>query len=171
MKEAIGNMLHVDCDALVVTTNGFVKKDGSCVMGRGIAKQLATHIPELPYVLGKAIKQHGNRVFKFNFEGINETIITFPVKPVNGISDGTNVVAHMMNQFPVGSVVCGFAMKAEPTIIEQSLKELVQLVDKFGFEDVICPRFGCGAGELQWAQIKPLAESYLDDRFTSYTFK
>ena len=171
MKEAIGNMLHVDCDAVVVTTNGFVKKDGACVMGRGIAKQLAQHIPSLPYELGAAIKQHGNRVFKFNFEGISETIITFPVKPVRGFSDGTNVVAHMMHQFPVGSVVCGFAMKAEPIIIEQSLVELVTLVNKFGYKDVICPRFGCGAGELSWNQIKPLAEQYLDDRFTAYTFK
>lgn len=170
MKEAKGNMLYIDCDAIVVTTNGFVKRDGACVMGRGIAKQVANAIPQLPYDLGAALNNYGNMVHVFNYEGINETIVTFPVKPYSYPNDGTNVVSHMASQFRIGQQVPGFAVKAQVHLIEQSLKELVHLTDKMGWTNVICPRFGCGAGELKWEDIKPLAEQYLDDRFTVYTF-
>lgn len=48
MKEARGNMLDMDCDALIITTNGFTKTNGEAVMGRGIAKQIADLMPEIP---------------------------------------------------------------------------------------------------------------------------
>ena len=32
MKQAQGNMLYVDCDALVITTNGFVKAHLSTIL-------------------------------------------------------------------------------------------------------------------------------------------
>jgi len=34
---------------IVITTNGAIKNDGSCVMGRGVAKQAADKYPELPF--------------------------------------------------------------------------------------------------------------------------
>ena len=45
MREAKGNMLLMKCDALVITTNGFVKRDGAAVMGRGIALQVSKTLP------------------------------------------------------------------------------------------------------------------------------
>ena len=39
-----------------------------------------------------------------------------------------------------------------------------------GWSKVLIPRPGCGYGELNWQDIKPLLESILDDRFISVTF-
>ncbi|AII27487.1 hypothetical protein Q21_gp8 [Vibrio phage VPp1] len=170
MKEAKGNMLCVDCDAIVVTTNGFVKKDGSNVMGRGIAKQMSMVFPQLPQDLGNMIDKFGNKVYVFQYEHLEKDIVTFPVKPRSQINDGTNVVSHLSNRFKIGCKVPGYAIKAQIDIIKKSLKELVELADIMGWTNIICPRFGCGAGELEWSVIKKMAEKYLDDRFTVYTF-
>jgi hypothetical protein len=97
-------------------------------------------------------------------------IISFPVKPVTGKSAGTNVVRHMRNQFPEGSTVPGWACVADLKIIKKSCKELVALTDKHGWKKVLLPRPGCGAGELQWAEVKKVIEKYLDNRFVSVTY-
>lgn len=170
MLEAKGNMLHVDCDALVVTTNGFTKTNGSCVMGRGIALQISNIFPSLPRDLGCKIIEKGNHVHSFNYTGCKETIVSFPVKPINEVFDGTNAVRHMLNRLRIGDSVPGWACKADPILIEQSLHELVTLADAKGWKHIVCPRFGCGAGELSWENIKPICESILDDRFVVYTF-
>lgn len=62
MKEMKGNMLDIECDALCITTNGFVKSNGECVMGKGIAKQIKQYFPNIPKDLGKLIKTKGNKV-------------------------------------------------------------------------------------------------------------
>ena len=41
MIEIKGSLFNEPCDAFCITTNGFIKKDGTCVMGRGCAKQAA----------------------------------------------------------------------------------------------------------------------------------
>lgn len=168
MLEARGNILDVDCDAVVVTTNGFVTKNGKCVMGRGIAKQIADIFPSLPFTLAKHIKEHGNNLAVFKFPEINECIITFPVKPEFVINDGTNIVNHA--KYAIGSKVPGFHAKAQIEIIEKSLQQLVKTTDIKGWTNVVLPRIGCGAGELDWKDIKPLCEKYLDDRFTAMTW-
>lgn len=174
MKEAIGNMLEIDCDAIVVTTNGYRKPNGECVMGRGIAKQLADIFPTLPKLLGDRISKMGNRVHWFTFPNVNEVIVSFPVKNESEACEpnNANVVTHMRSRFLEGQPVPGWACKARLDIIENSAHQLVHMADEFGWTNVICPRFGCGAGELDWeTQVKPLVEPILDDRFTVYTFK
>lgn len=59
---------------ICVTTNGFIKKNGECVMGRGCAKQCATRYPWFPLALGSHIRDTGNVV------GVFGRIITFPTK-------------------------------------------------------------------------------------------
>ena len=34
------------------------------------------------------------------------------------------------------------------------------------FSSVLLPKPGCANGGLNWEQVKPLLEQYLDDRFT-----
>ena len=66
MKEILGNIWDCRREGWVaVTTNGVVKRDGSCVMGRGVALQAKQRFPRLPYELGRLIQQLGNRVFAF----------------------------------------------------------------------------------------------------------
>ena len=77
MKEVFGNamVLRKDYTYLAVTTNGFVKKNGSAVMGAGIAKAVANEDPKAPAILGLKIKTNGNIVQK-----IYSNVISFPVK-------------------------------------------------------------------------------------------
>ena len=170
MKYEYGNMLKIDCDALVVTTNGYVKSNGECVMGRGIAKQVAQRIPRLSLVLGSNIKATGNNVYHLGHHN-GVAVVTFPVKPVSKIMTApSDVVTHMQSQFKIGDSVMGWACVADKEIIERSLQQLVELADTQSWQRILVPYFGCGAGELEWSDIKPLAEKYLDDRFIAVTY-
>lgn len=63
---------HVVC----ITTNGFVKKNGLAVMGRGCAAEAARLFPQFPALLGFHITQHGNVAMRVP----GKPILTFPVK-------------------------------------------------------------------------------------------
>ena len=123
---------------VVITTNGETRKDGACVMGRGIAKQAADMFPDLPYKLGTAIKTGGNNVNIFE----DLKIIALPVK-------------HHWKD------------RADLELIAKSLQQLVAWADvpprKHG--KFYLPRAGCGNGKLDWSDVRPLYEKYLDDRF------
>lgn len=167
MKEAKGNIFKTECDALCITTNGFVKGNGAAVMGRGCAKEAARLIPTLPEIVGKAIKTNGNICQIVLAKNIS--LLVFPVKPVSKICcDGNDHVSHM--SFKPGDVIPGWACKADIEIIKQSAYQLVELTDKHGWQTVILPRPGCGAGELSWDEVKPVLEQILDDRFICMTF-
>lgn len=43
-----------------ITTNATVKKNGTCVMGRGCAREAAMKWPALPKMLGDHLRAHGN---------------------------------------------------------------------------------------------------------------
>jgi len=140
MKEINGNIWD-EYDKgrwIVITVNGTIRKDGACVMGRGIAKQVAIKFPKFPYILGAAIRKEGNNLFVFG----DFRIITFPVKH------------HWKEQ-------------ADLELIEKSLKQLVDWADnprKHGKFYIV--RAGVGNGCRDWeTEVKPLYEKYLDDRF------
>lgn len=59
---------------IAITTNGTVKKDGSAVLGAGVAKQATERFPWLPSALGDHIRHSGNVLGRFG------DIYTFPVK-------------------------------------------------------------------------------------------
>src|SRR3990167_5974984 len=72
-------------DAIVITTNGYIKQDGRAVMGRGIAKEARDKFPNLDARLGSKLKIYGNHVFMFSpDEFLNPVLFTFPVKPEFG---------------------------------------------------------------------------------------
>jgi len=124
---------------VVITTNGAVKKDGTCVMSRGVAKQAADRYPTLPFQLGNRIKSAGNVLHIFD----DLKIITFPVK-------------HHWKD------------KAELDLIEKSLQQLVAWANipprKHGRFYMVRP--GCSNGRRDWeTEVKPLCTRYLDDRF------
>jgi hypothetical protein len=154
MLETYGNLWELadqGCDALVITTNGYVRKDGRAVMGRGIAKEAADRFLELPGQLGTALRKEGNHCFVFAYQPYD--IVAFPVKPIFG---------------PNGEP--GWRARAEIPLIETSARELVKLADRYDWTDVLMPRPGCGFGSLKWAQVKPVISPILDDRFTAVTF-
>ena len=135
MQEEVIDLWTVD-GWKVITTNGFVKNNGCAVMGRGCAKEAAQRYPNLPSLLGQALR-YGNQVYVWREYGI----ITFPVKD-------------------------NWWEKASLQLIEKSAKELVQAVKTWKMEDKIyLPRPGCGNGGLDWKEVKKVIEPILDDRF------
>ena len=171
MREARGNMLDMECDALVITTNGFTKANGDAVMGRGIAKQVSAALPWVSTALGKLLRQQGNVPHLLGHHR-DVALVSFPVKPQYVVfHDGSTVVAHAKAQFKPGDRVPGFYAKANASLIVASAKLLVELADTFpSWETILVPRFGCGAGELAWEDIQPLVAPILDDRFIACTF-
>jgi hypothetical protein len=111
---------------LVLTTNGFVRRDGACVMGRGIARQAALRWPDLPFKLGRLIREYGNRPFR-----LTPTIWTLPVKHV-------------------------WYEPASMELIEASLEMMGLMVAKFQPPSIHMPRPGCGNGQLSWRDVEPL---------------
>lgn len=158
MREQTGDLFQVaaqDADALVITTNGFVKNDGSAVMGRGVAKQAADRWPWLPRELGFRLNNSGNHVYAWRPDEhlTGFYIVTFPVK-------------HHWREM------------ADTQLIGRSADELVLFAR--AHEDVrtvVMPRPGCGNGGLLWLDatvvisgtllvgVKGLVEDRLDDRF------
>lgn len=170
MLETTGDMFQIDCDAVCVTTNGYVKANGENVMGRGCAAQVAKQMPDVPKILGSLITTQGNHVHYLN-QSNGVALLSFPVKPVTiKYNLYLDVVKHMQDKFNKGDIVPGWAATADIEIIEQSAKELVAYVDSTKWQRVLLPRPGCGAGELEWEIVKPILDKYLDDRFLSITF-
>lgn len=143
MREVTGDLWIVEADVVVITTNGFIKKNGHAVMGRGVAKQALDRWPEISKILGDLLRDNGNHIGIAHLGLVHtggRTIIFFPVK-------------H--NWFE----------KADLALITRSTRELVKLADRTGLHDVALPRPGCGNGKLNWEYVKPILDLYLDDRF------
>ena len=167
-----GRPVPIKPSAIVITTNGFVKKTGDAVMGRGCAKAATDIDPRLPLALGKAIKANGNRVQIIGTHLGMHPIVSFPVKPSLAIctENKSNVVKHMQGRMTVNKRVPGWACIADLKLITRSARQLVELSNKKEWASVVIPRPGCGAGELDWDIVKPVLDSILDDMFYSITF-
>ncbi len=142
MKEVFGDLWDFD-GIIAITTNGFVKRDRTCVMGRGCAREAAARFPELRYQLGTKISVQGNHVFYFPEYGL----ITFPVK-------------H------------NWWEAADLDLIERSARELVKIIQVKKIKEAIyLPRPGCGNGRLRWEEVKKILAPILkSDQFHIVTY-
>jgi hypothetical protein len=154
MHEVNGNLWEFDADFRCITTNGFVKNDGTAVMGRGCALEAKRNFPGIDETLGHMLKLYGNHVHELGFMGENTAsamnVLSFPVK-------------HHWRE------------KADLVLIERSAKELRKYMDYIdnafeGRHTVVVPRPGCGNGQLSWEEVKPVIEPHFDDRFYVITF-
>lgn len=139
-------------DARVITTNGFRKANGECVMGRGCAREARDKYPGLAARLGERIRITGNHAYVFD---VDEPwhLVTFPVKPVTGAKGEP-----------------GFSAMADLEIIEASAWRLLMMTESFGWQEIVMPRPGAGNGGLIWRDVKRVLEPILDDRFTALTY-
>jgi len=174
MREMIGDIFkqHKWADACCITTNGYVNKKGLAVLGRGVAYQAASRVKELPELLAEQLKRHGN-VVNVLMEHPAQHLISFPVKPVNVIltpSRPEMLIKSMRGKFKNGDIVPGCFAMARLSLVERSARQLAELADKQGYNNIVLPRPGCGNGELAWEDVKPLLQSYLDDRFYICTY-
>lgn len=158
-------------EIVCITTNGFVKNDGRCVMGRGVAAQAKEYIPDIDLSLGSLVKEIGNVVQFCSEDPSTDAIrvISFPVKPKWGVCNigKSNIVPHMRRQVEIGLSYPGWMMLADLEIIQRSLYELYILWSDLSWHDpdlqIYLPRPGCGAGCLDWEkQVEPLCAKYGD---------
>lgn len=144
MREDTGNLWTYPADAIVITTNGTIKKNGEAVLGRGCAKEASELFPHLAFLLGNSLKVSGNKSFHYYLKGIH--LLTMPVK-------------H------------NWWEKADIGLIEKSAYELISHVDGWDFNTVIMPRAGAGNGKLDWAaEVKPILDKILGDKFIAITY-
>lgn len=137
MKEIHGDLWDYHRQGLVVaiTTGGLVEPGGLCAMPRGCARQARDRFEGLAWILGQQILACGNHVFD-----LGQRIVSFPVEN---------------SPFEVPDI----------RLIERSCRELVELTDFKGWQQVVVPRPGCGCGGLLWPEVKPKLEKIFDARF------
>lgn len=132
MREIRGNawLLAKDFDVLCITTNGMIKKNGECVMGRGIASQFKARFPFGPKILGDKITENGNIVQKIMW---NDEIIymAFPTK--HKWLEGSNM-----------------------ELIKNSAKQLEEFALDNPDKKILLPKPGCSNGGLNWSDVKTI---------------
>lgn len=144
MKETIGDLweFHKQGNWIIIPTNGTVKEDSSAVMGKGVALQAAKRFPGLSQNLGRKLRVFGITPIVFH----HLRLVTFPVK-------------------------IDWWVEATLQLIEESCKSITKEDNwnQLGISEIYMPRVGCGAGGLNWKDVKPILEKYLDDRFIVVT--
>lgn len=149
MRELQADLWSVPADAVVITTNGFVKRNGEAVMGRGCAQE-ARDRGYLPAAMfGDRLARYGNHTAVFRDRDLGEgrvvDLVTLPVK-------------HKWDEV------------ADPILIDRSVDELVLIANAMDWRTVVMPRPGCGNGQLPWETVvRPLLRG-LDDRFIVVDF-
>lgn len=137
MLEAVGDIwAYAEAAIIVITTNGTVTREGRAIFGRGVAGEAAFRFPGLAENLGRLLGEQGNHVFD-----LGDGIASFPVEETPW-------------------------SQPDLRLISRSARELRLLSDRSGWRQVVVPRPGCGGGGLPWHEVKPLLESWFDERFT-----
>src|SRR5688572_8080942 len=81
MLEITGNIFDIpDADAICVTTNGIVKKNGELVMGAGIALAFKNRWPHVAAYLGDKVKKYGNHCHHVVIDVSQTNVVSFPTK-------------------------------------------------------------------------------------------
>jgi len=140
-------------DAVCVTSNGVLKKNGELVMGAGIAKAFKEKWPELPKIFGFKVKHYGNCVNA-----------TYPNSTYNEPLKGP----------PAPDCIIAFPTKhhwrnpSDIKLIKKSANELMQLIEDIKLNNVALTKPGCGMGGLEWADVKKVIEPIFDNRITIF---
>lgn len=163
MKEIAGSLFELEADAIVILTNGFVNSSGANTMGKGCAGEAKYRYPGIQLVVGERVQQYGNHVFLLTDQiEMGEWVLHTPGSWKN------HILSHALISFPTKE---HWRNPSILKLIEQSAEELLGLTQAFQFESVLIPRPGCGAGQLNWDEVRPMLDGILDDRFCAVTFK
>jgi hypothetical protein len=128
-------------NAVAVTTNGVLTKDGRSVMGKGTALQARNRYPGIDQRFGDMITRHGNHCIALRMEDTWH-LVSFPTK-------------HHWRE------------KSDLDLIERSAVELVILADGINqWKEIYLPRPGTANGGLSWLEVVTSgALDHLDERF------
>ena len=120
MKVIQGNIWQFSAISVIgIPTNGYIKRDFSGVMGRGIALQAKDRYPQIEVNLGRHIIENGHVVgwiLQYPLQ-----IISLPVKPekllLKDNNDISKVQYYLQDKVKLGQSVPGFQCKADPKIV------------------------------------------------------
>lgn len=164
MREARGDIWQLvgEGEAVVITINGDLTKEGRLVMGAGIALEAKQRIKGIDRIWGDQVARHG--------------LQTFGLMPV-----------HLRPRWDAFAMPTKYHWreKADLDLIVKSAEELAEIVDeevRMGewyreehpeaptiYPNIWMPRPGCGYGGLRWEDVKPLLDPILDDRYVAVT--
>lgn len=135
MKYITGNLLEAETEALVNTVNTVG------VMGKGIALQFKERFPLNFKIYAAACKKGEMQIGKMlvtkeNTLNGEKIIINFPTKTE-------------------------WFKKSQYSYIEDGLKDLVSVMEKYNIQSIAIPPLGCGNGGLKWEKVKGLMNKYL----------
>ena len=145
-REILGKKSYI-----VIPTNLGFKKDGSNVMGRGIAFQCQTKFPEIPKIYGQfCYKRVKENIKQQLFILEDYRIIMFPTKKL--ILEAPHLSWNQMSDFQT---------------IEKSLTELINWT-KFNESIIYIPFVGAGNGGLNKFDVKICLQNYLANKNNVY---
>lgn len=131
----------MQCDWICITTNCLLNKNGSAIMGAGLALQAKQKVKGCEIVLGKKIKSSGNHVYQFGHFG-DKILFSFPTK--NNWRENSSL-----------------------KLIEQSCQELSSLwvnevkLNPLKRPKVCLSKVGCLNGGLDYEkQVRPILQKY-----------
>lgn len=147
MQTQYGNLFDSRDDYLLVSTNGFVKRDGSLVMGRGAAKQLAALHPSIPKIAGQYILEGSYP--KHNGQAVYGVIL--------------------IGRYGLFQVKYNWFEKADLDLIKYSTDELMVLITSGSMKDkTISMNYpGIGNGQLEEKDVYSIIKR-LPDQVTVY---
>lgn len=163
MRERTGHLFDAYDDEagawLVVTTNGGLDREGSLVMGAGVAGAAKRKFPGIERKLGLLVAKHGNVPVAIR----DLRVMTWPTKPaVHVLPSGASHPGWMC----VTRVEHPSCLEGVGRLVAASAPKLLSLADLLEVKGTIfTPRPGCGHGGLEWSRVRPWMQERFDDRF------
>lgn len=135
-------------DAFCITTNSYLKEDGSLVMGRGIAKVTKRIFEDMPHDFGNRIS---DKCGHLGFYGV------LPLDPENSRFVAFQVKKH-------------FKEDSSLDLVEKSTKMLGNIARDHDFKrfDLNFPAIGNGGREVE--EVKPILEDNLPNNVHVWRF-
>lgn len=149
-------------DAVCITTNAHFE-DGRAAMAGGCAGVCARKWPQTAYRLATCLKNFQINVpFVIGALDANGNYVEPKIKMIR-----ENKYKTLIFSFPtIDNLVDG----AKLDLIKQSAQEMKKFADRFQLRNIVLGRPGVGVGGLSWADVKPVIEPILDDRFIIVSF-
>ena len=127
-------------DAVCVTVNNALRKNGNGIMGKGIALEALNLAPEAERILGEHIRKYGDSAKICVLNTGEYHMLSFPTK-------------HHWRE------------KSDINLIAAACRELMAIKQQLGLRAVYLPPLGCGLGGLNWEKdVKPVVSKILDDQ-------
>lgn len=152
MEIWVGNIWNLVTkeDAIVIPTNIGWRRDGSNVMGRGLAKDAAKRWKNLPKLYGQVCQQRGVDTGIVAWEAPKD----FPAKAI---------VLFPTKHLYISQPQLSWQNKSSISLIDKSAVELNVMVPAWPVRHVLVPVVGCGNGGLDSRAVIPLLHRTLTD--------